>query len=156
MSNNEISNKENTKSVRNFQSDPKALLPHRDPFLFLTKITELIPIKSAKGYWDVENDFYVFKGHFPNYPVLPGVLILESMAQLGACALYSHPDYKDKLALFGGVDKARFRRQVKPGDRLFLEVEIIQLARIAGKAMARAYINDNLACNAELMFVIAQ
>jgi len=136
--------------------DPLELLPHREPFVFLTKITEVKALSYAKGYWDIPEDFYVFKGHFPNYPVLPGVLIVESIAQLGAAALRVDEKFKDKLVFFGGIDKARFRKQVTPGSRLNLSVEVTHLSNLAGKAKGEAYLNDSLACEAHIVFVVAK
>ena len=102
--------------------DPEDLLPHREPFLFVTEVLEVVPGERARGVWRLTGDEDFFAGHFPGRPTLPGVLMVEALAQVGALAVLADPRYAGKLPLFGGIDKARFRRQVVPGDELTLEV----------------------------------
>ncbi len=135
--------------------EPVDVLPHRPPFLFVDGVSELQPGESARGWWDLRGEEAFFTGHFPGRPTLPGVLIAESIAQLGAIAVLTHPDYVERLPLFGGLDKARFRRQVLPGDRLELEVTMTRLSARAGKGTGRAMVAGELACECELLFVLA-
>src|SRR4051812_32066231 len=95
---------------------PTDVIPHRPPFLFVDELQEVEPGVSAKGSWTLDGQEWFFSGHFPGRPTLPGVLMVEAIAQLGAVALLAHDDYKGKLPLFGGIDDCRFRRQVLPGD----------------------------------------
>lgn len=130
------------------------IIPHRDPFLLIDEIIELEPSKRAVGVkYLTENEFY-FKGHFPGQPVMPGVLIVESLAQVGAVAVLSMPENKGKVAFFGSVKEAKFRSMVKPGDTLRLEVEMTRLRSRAGTGLGKAYVGDTLACECEMMFVI--
>ena len=133
---------------------PIDILPHRDPFLFVDEITALQPGISASGTWTLSGDEAFFAGHFPGRPTLPGVLMCEAIAQMGAVALLTDDRYAGKLPLFGGLDKARFRRQVSPGDTLTLEVEMTRLSARAGKGAGKALIDGELAVSCELMFVI--
>jgi 3-hydroxyacyl-[acyl-carrier-protein] dehydratase len=133
---------------------PSDVLPHRDPFLFVDEIVEVRPGVSAKGRWSLTGDEPFFVGHFPGRPTLPGVLMIESIAQLGAVLLLSDPAFLGKLPLFGGVDRARFKRQVTPGDALDLEIEVEQMSARAGKARGRATCSGELACSATLLFVV--
>ncbi len=135
--------------------DPKDIIPHRPPFLFLDYVYDIVPGKSAKGIWNLTGEEDFFKGHFPNRPTLPGVLMVEAMAQLGAVALLSEEQFKGKLVLFGGVDKARFRRQVVPGDVLELEVELGSMSKRAGKGTGRGILNNQVACEAGMLFIIS-
>jgi 3-hydroxyacyl-[acyl-carrier-protein] dehydratase len=134
---------------------PIDLLPHRDPFLLLTDIVSLEPGASCTARWVLTGDESFWAGHFPGRPTLPGVLMIESMAQTGACAILAAPAYATKLPLFGGVDGARFRRQVVPGDTLTLEVTLGRMSSRAGKGSGRALLNGEVACEAELLFVLA-
>lgn len=134
---------------------PAEVLPHRPPFLFVDEISALVPGESATGLWHLSGEEPFFSGHFPGRPTLPGVLICEAIAQVGALAALTDDRYQDKLVLFGGLDKARFRRQVIPGDTLTLEAQMTRLSARAGKGSGRASVNGELAASCELMFVIA-
>ena len=134
--------------------DPSSLIAHRAPFLFVDEITELTPGKSASAIWRLTGDEWFFTGHFPGRPTLPGVLMCEAIAQTGALAIVSDPQFTGKLPLFGGLDAARFRRQVVPGDTLELTASIGRMSARAGKGTGRAMVNGELACECELLFVV--
>ncbi|MEE9415141.1 MAG: 3-hydroxyacyl-ACP dehydratase FabZ [Acidimicrobiales bacterium] len=133
---------------------PVDVIPHRDPFLFLDEITAFEPGVSASGLWRLTGDEWFFSGHFPGRPTLPGVLMCEAIAQLGGVAVLGAPTYAGKLALFGGLDNARFRRQVVPGDTLELTVEMGRLSARAGKGTGTASVAGELACKCDLLFVM--
>lgn len=133
---------------------PEDVLPHRPPFLFVDEVDDLVPGQRARGRWHLRGDEAFFAGHFPGRPTLPGVLMVESLAQLGGMAVLADERYRGRLPLFGGIDKARFRRQVSPGDVLELEVELGRLSSRAGTGHGRASVDGALACEAELLFVI--
>jgi 3-hydroxyacyl-[acyl-carrier-protein] dehydratase len=133
---------------------PADVLPHRPPFLFVDEVTALEPGVSAAGRWRLTGDEAFFAGHFPGRPTLPGVLMVEAVAQLGAIAVLTDERFAGSLPLFGGVDKARFRRQVGPGDALDLEVSLDRLSTRAGKGRGRASVDGDTACETELFFVI--
>ncbi|MBU5486351.1 3-hydroxyacyl-ACP dehydratase FabZ [Clostridium sp. MSJ-11] len=130
------------------------ILPHRYPFLLIDKIADIEPGKKAIGYKNVTMNEYFFQGHFPQEPVMPGVLIIEALAQVGAVAVLSLEEFKGKTAYFAGINKARFRRKVVPGDTLKLEVELIKLKGVAGIASAIATVNGEKAAEAEIMVMI--
>lgn len=134
---------------------PIDVLPHRDPFLLVTEVTELVPGERASGLWRLTGDEAFWAGHFPGRPTLPGVLMVESLAQVGAIALLSDPRFAGKLPLFGGIDKARFRRQVVPGETLELEVTLGRMSSVAGKGTGVATVNGEKACQVDLLFVLA-
>jgi len=134
--------------------DIQEILPHRYPFLLVDKITEIEYGKKAVGIKNVTINEPFFQGHFPGNPIMPGVLIVEAMAQVGAVAILGTEEHKGKLAVFAGIDNLRFRRQVVPGDTLRMEVTMLYLKRGIGKAKAQAYVEDELAASGELMFAI--
>ncbi len=133
---------------------PEEVLPHRPPFLFVDEILALQPGESAKASWHLSADEAFFAGHFPNRPTLPGVLICEAIAQVGALAVMTDPRYRHKLPLFGGINSARFRRQVVPGETLIMEAQMTRLSARAGKGVGQANVAGELAASCELMFVI--
>ena len=134
---------------------PPDVLPHRPPFLFLDEVLELDEAGRARGIWTLTGEEPFFAGHFPGRPTLPGVLMIEAMAQLGAYAVLANPAVAPgKLPLFGGVDGVRFRRQVTPGDKLELEVELGRMSARAGKGHGRAYVDGQEAARADLLFVL--
>jgi len=135
--------------------EPASILPHRPPFLFVDEVVAVEPGKGATGTWHLTGQEAFFAGHFPGRPTLPGVLMVEAMAQVGAIALLQDPRYAGKLPLFGGIDGVRFRRQVVPGDTLHLEVEMGRLSARAGRGHGWARVDGELACEADLLFVIA-
>lgn len=132
----------------------EAIIPHRDPFLLVDRVESLEPGVSAVGYLDVTEEMFWVPGHFPEYAVMPGVLIVEALAQVGAVSLLSVEDNRGKLAFFAGIDKVRFKRQVVPGDTLRLECEITKLRGPIGFGTASASVDGELACAGELMFAI--
>ena len=134
---------------------PEDLLPHRPPFLFVDEILDLVPGESARGRWRLTGEEPFFAGHFPGRPTLPGVLMCEAIAQVGAIAVLADARYAGRLPLFGGLDRARFRRQVGPGDELILECAMGRLSSRGGKGSGRALVGGQVAAEADLMFVIA-
>jgi 3-hydroxyacyl-[acyl-carrier-protein] dehydratase len=131
------------------------LIPHRHPFLLVDRIDELEPGVRAVGIKNVTQNEPFFQGHFPDYPVMPGVLIIEALAQVGAVGVMAGGEHKDKLALFAGIDGVRFRRQVVPGDVLSMEVEIDRLKGRVGRGTGRASVGGERVCEARLMFAFA-
>ncbi|SHE96400.1 3-hydroxyacyl-[acyl-carrier-protein] dehydratase [Seinonella peptonophila] len=131
------------------------IIPHRPPFLLVDKMLEVEPGKRAVGIKNVTINEPFFPGHFPDYPVMPGVLIVEALAQVGGVAVLSMEKYRGKLVFFAGIDKVRFRKQVVPGDVLTLEVEMTRLAGKIGKGTAIAKVEDQVAVQGELMFAIS-
>ena len=132
----------------------KNIIPQREPFLMIDEVEEYIPGESATAYKNVSEDEYYFKGHFPGNPIMPGVLIVESLAQTGAVAILSMEENKGKNALFGGIDKIRFKKQVVPGDRLKLEVKIIKRKGPIGIGEAIATVDGKVAAKGELTFAV--
>ena len=136
------------------QEEIKEIIPHRDPFLLIDTIEEMEPGKRVVATKLMKPDEFWFKGHFPHYPVVPGVLMLEMMAQAGAVSMLALPENKGKIGFFGGVKEAKFRRQVVPGDLLRIEVEIIKGKGPVGVGRGIATVNGEKAVSAEIIFDI--
>ncbi|QUH29440.1 3-hydroxyacyl-ACP dehydratase FabZ [Vallitalea guaymasensis] len=129
------------------------IIPHRYPFLLVDRITEMEPGKRAIGYKNVTMNDYFFAGHFPEEPVMPGVLIVEALAQVGAVTMLSLEEYKGKTAYFGGINKTKIRRKVVPGDRLDLEIDIIKQKGPVGVGKVVASVDGEIAVTGELTFI---
>jgi 3-hydroxyacyl-[acyl-carrier-protein] dehydratase len=134
--------------------EPTDFLAHRDPFLFVSEIVSVDAGRGAVGRWHLTGDEAFFAGHFPGRPTLPGVLMVESLAQLGGIAVLADSRFAGKLPLFGGIERARFRRQVVPGDTLELEVSVGRLSARGGTGHGRATVGGKAACEADLLFVL--
>ncbi|GAJ38366.1 3-hydroxyacyl-ACP dehydratase FabZ [Parageobacillus sp. VR-IP] len=132
----------------------QAIIPHRYPFLLVDRILEIEEGKRAVGIKNVSANEAFFAGHFPEYPVMPGVLIVEALAQVGAVAMLKKEENRGRLAFFTGIDNCRFKKQVKPGDQLRLEVEIIRARGAIGKGKGVATVDGELVCETELMFAL--
>jgi 3-hydroxyacyl-[acyl-carrier-protein] dehydratase len=133
----------------------RELIPHRYPFLMVDRIEEVEPGVRAVGIKNVSQNEPFFEGHFPDYPIMPGVLIVEAMAQVGAVGVMTLEEFRGKLALFAGIDSVRFRRQVLPGDTLRMEVELTRLKSRAGRGKGTATVDGERVCEAELTFAFA-
>lgn len=132
----------------------KKVLPHREPLLLLDHVVSCTPGKRAIATLTLTGQEDFFRGHFPGMPVMPGVLQLEALAQAGGFAVLSREGWNGKIALFGGADKVRFRRQVLPGDTLRLEVELTRLSALGGKGIAKASVDGQISCEGELTFIL--
>lgn len=132
----------------------KEIIPQREPFLMIDEVEEYIPGQSATAYKYVKEEEWYFKGHFPGNPIMPGVLITESLAQTGAIAILSLEENKGKNALFGGIDKMKFKKMVVPGDKIKLEVKIIKQKGPIGVGEAIATVEDKVVARGELTFAI--
>lgn len=130
------------------------VLPHRYPFLLVDRIIEVVPAQKAVGIKNVTINEPYFSGHFPNHPVVPGVLMIESMAQVGACALLSLEEYRDCLPFLAGVDRARFKRPALPGDSLVITTELLKIRGNFGKGRGQVRVGDEVICGAEFMFAL--
>ncbi|MCX7790067.1 MAG: 3-hydroxyacyl-ACP dehydratase FabZ [Chloroflexaceae bacterium] len=133
-----------------------AIIPHRYPFLLIDRVLELEPGARAVAEKLVSANEPHFAGHFPGNPIMPGVLIVEALAQTGAVAALSLPEHRGKLAVFAGIDECRFRRVVRPGEVLRLEVNVEKFRRGVGKARGRATVEGDVACEAGLLFAITE
>ncbi|AKM20552.1 3-hydroxyacyl-(acyl-carrier-protein) dehydratase FabZ [Geobacillus sp. 12AMOR1] len=134
----------------------QAIIPHRYPFLLVDRILEIEEGKRAVGIKNVSANESFFAGHFPEYPVMPGVLIVEALAQVGAVVLLQSEENRGRLAFFAGIDNCRFKRQVKPGDQIRLEVEILRARGAIGKGKGTATVEGELVCETELMFALGE
>jgi 3-hydroxyacyl-[acyl-carrier-protein] dehydratase len=135
------------------QEEIKQIIPHRDPFILVDEV-ESLTADSIVAYKHVTGEEDFFRGHFPSYPVMPGVLIIEALAQAGAIVFLSRDEFRGKIAFFAGIDKARFKRQVVPGDTIRLEVTMTKMRSSIGFATGKAYVGDQLAASAEIMCAI--
>jgi len=134
----------------------EAIIPHREPFLLLDRVVELVPGEYAIAEKDILASDDVFRGHFPGYPVFPGVLQLEALAQTGAVAFLSSAEARGKIVLFAGVDNVRFRRPVVPGETLRLETRLVQRRGSIGRGQARAFVGTELSCSGTLTFAVVE
>lgn len=132
-----------------------SIIPHRPPFLFVDKIEILEEGVKGIGYKNVTINEYYFQGHYPDMPVMPGVIIVETLAQVGAVILLSQEELKGKTPYFAGINKFRFKKKVVPGDTLKMEVEIIKFRGTIGIGSAKAYVDGEIAAQGELMFAIS-
>lgn len=132
----------------------KKIIPQREPFLMIDEVESYVPGESSTAYKNVSEEEYYFKGHFPGNPIMPGVLMVEALAQTGAVAILSQKENKGKNALFGGINNLKFKKQVKPGDRIKLEVKIIKKKGPIGIGEAVATVDGKIAVKGELTFAI--
>ncbi len=132
------------------------ILPHRYPFLMVDRITELIPGEKATGIKNVTINEPYFAGHFPEQPVMPGVLMIEAMAQVGACALLADDKFRGQLAYLAGVDRIRFKRMVGPGETLMISTELSNIKGTIGKGKGRVSVDGELVCSGEFLFALTQ
>lgn len=134
----------------------QTIIPHRYPFLLVDRIIEIEPLKRAVGIKNVTVNEQFFQGHFPGKPIMPGVLLLEAMAQVGGVAMLYGEDYRGKLAVFAGIDRVKFRRPVVPGDQLRMVAEIIKVRGTMGKIWAEAFVDGELVAEGEFLFALTQ
>lgn len=132
----------------------KGIIPHREPFLLVDRIVEYEEGRRAVGEWSLTGDEYFFKGHFPGEPILPGALMVESLAQVGCVVILNKPENKGKIVLFAGIDKIRFKSIARPGDTLRLEVELTKIKGPIGLGAVKATVDGQIAAQGELMFAV--
>lgn len=132
----------------------KKIIPHREPFLLLDEILELEPGKSVVAKKTIKDDEFWIKGHFPNFAVCPGVLTIEMLAQAGAVCILALEENKGKMALFGGIRKAKFKTQIVPGDEVILKLKIVEMIGNVGFGKAKAFVDDRVAAETELIFAL--
>ncbi|MDD7793282.1 3-hydroxyacyl-ACP dehydratase FabZ [Clostridium sp. 'White wine YQ'] len=132
----------------------REIIPHRYPFLLIDRVEELEPGVRAKGYKNLTANEEFFQGHFPEEPVMPGVLMIEALAQMGAVSILSKEEFKGKTAFLAGIDKVRYKRKVVPGDKLELEIEIIKVKGPIGIGKGTAKVDGKIACQGEILFAI--
>ena len=133
----------------------QAIIPHRYPMLLVDRIIELEPLKRAVGIKNVTMNEQFFLGHFPGEPVMPGVLLIEAMAQVGGIAMLYPQENRGKLAFFAGIDRVKFRRPVVPGDQVRMVAEIIKIRGAMGKVWAEAFVDDQLVAEGEFLFALS-
>src|SRR5690554_79618 len=136
------------------KEDIKKIIPHRDPFLFVDEITDYVPMTYAKGIKKFDESMDFFKGHFPEFPVVPGVILVEAMAQVGAIIVLQHDAYKGRIAFFAGANKVKFRRKVLPNDVAVIECSITKMRGNIGIGFGKIYVDNELAAEAEVTFAI--
>lgn len=137
------------------QEQIKAIIPHREPMLLLDTVLEYEPGRKAVGELHIRADMFWVPGHYPGQPIFPGVLQVEALAQTGAVALMTVPEFRDKVPLFAGIENTRFKRPVRPGDTLRLAVAIIRMRGPIGRGAGKAWVGEELACECELIFAMA-
>lgn len=133
----------------------REIIPHRYPFLLVDRVTYLEPGLKARGYKNLTNNEPFFQGHFPGNPIMPGVLVVEALAQLGCITMLAKEEYKNMIGLFAGIDSVRFKKPVMPGDKLELFVELLKLKGPIGKFKGEAKVDGQLACEGEVLFALA-
>lgn len=133
----------------------QSIIPHRYPMLLVDRIVELEPLKRAVGIKNVSMNEQFFLGHFPGEPVMPGVLLIEAMAQVGGIAMLYPQENRGKLAFFAGIDRVKFRRPVVPGDQVRMVAEIVKIRGAMGKVWAEAFVDDQLVAEGEFLFALS-